>query len=82
MTFHGLYRTHNKEYFVYLNPTCSGINKGNPVDLARTVREVIELSTGSKRKQYYSTYRELDFGRLLSTPRVKRVIALELSRAF
>lgn len=72
-SFHGLCQINNRERFVYLNPACSGINKGNPLDLSETLREVIELSIDSKRQQRYSTAKQLDFNRLISSPRTKRI---------
>lgn len=60
--FDGLYQTTSKEYFVYLNPRCLGINKGNPVDFKRTIDEVINLWNGLKKEQYYSTNKELILG--------------------
>lgn len=53
--FKGLYPTAGKEYFVYLNPKCSGINRGNPADFKKTIQEIINLQNGLKEKQYYST---------------------------
>jgi len=55
--FDGLYQTSNKEYFVYLNPKCIGINKGNPIDFKKTTEEIINLWNGLKKEQYYSTNR-------------------------
>ena len=78
--FDGLYQTHNKEYFIYLSPTCLGINKGNPIDLNKTVEEVIRLRNGIEREQYYSTSREFNFSQLLSTFRAKRIWDQILSR--
>lgn len=54
--FDGLYQTADKkEYFVYINPRCSGINKGNPFQLQRSVEEIIAFWNGSKKQQRYST---------------------------
>ena len=65
--FDGLYRTNEREYFVYLNPNCYGINRGNPVELANTIEEVIKIWNGSRKEQYYSTSRKL-LPRVLSDP--------------
>lgn len=62
--FGGLYQTHSKEYFIYLNPTCLGINKGNPLDLKKTLEEVIKLWIGLERQQRYSTNRGLNLSQL------------------
>ena len=58
INFEGLYQFKNKEYFVYLNPKCSGINKGDPLNLKKVIEEVINLWLGLKKNQYYSTNRE------------------------
>ncbi|MFP4081913.1 MAG: YkgJ family cysteine cluster protein [Candidatus Aminicenantes bacterium] len=53
--FEGLYLYRNKEYFVYINPQCSGINRGNPRNLKKAIQEVISIWSGSKRAQIHST---------------------------
>lgn len=53
--FEGLYHTGKKEYFVYLNSKCSGINRGNPADLKNTIDEIINLWNGSQKNQFFST---------------------------
>ena len=53
--FDGLYIMDEKEYFVYLNPKCTGINKGDPFLFRKSIEEVIALWNGSKKEQYYST---------------------------
>lgn len=55
--FEGLYQIGEKEYFVYLNIRCKGLNKGNPAEFRKTIEEVINILKGKKREQYYSTGR-------------------------
>jgi peptide methionine sulfoxide reductase MsrB len=55
--FDGLYQTGTKEYFVYLNLKCLGINRGNSIHFNSTIEEIINLWSGLKKEQYYSTNR-------------------------
>ncbi len=74
--FDGLYQVNNKEYFVYLNPKCLGINKGNPIDLKKTIEEIINLWNGLKDEQYYSTSR-VYLSQLSSTQKQREKICLK-----
>lgn len=53
--FNGLYQADGREYFVYLDPKCVGINRADPADFKKTVEEMVNLWTGSRKKQHYST---------------------------
>lgn len=44
-----------KKYYVYVNTSCMGINKGDPSELPLTVHEVIEISLNPDRPQACST---------------------------
>jgi len=59
--FDGLYLSGNREYFIYINPKCFGINRGDPADFEKTIEEVINLWNGSNQQQYYSTNKDIDF---------------------
>jgi hypothetical protein len=70
--FDGLYQTGTKEYFVYLNPKCSGISRGNSIHFNSTIEEIINLWSGLKKEQYYSTNRAY-LGQVLSLEKEGKV---------
>jgi len=57
--FNGLYQREKegREYFIYINPKCQGINRGEPDNFKKVIDEIIEIWNGLKKKQYYSTSR-------------------------
>ncbi len=50
----------DKEFFVYVDPRCTGLRFGrNPSNqlVSKTMPEVIEIALGLREKQFYSTSR-------------------------
>ncbi|MGQ9460408.1 MAG: YkgJ family cysteine cluster protein [Candidatus Bathyarchaeaceae archaeon] len=54
-----VYKYGDKNFFVYVDPSCIGIRWGKPTQefTYRTLTELIEIATGLREKQYYSTSR-------------------------
>lgn len=44
-----------KEYFVYVNTNCYGVNKGIQSNLRKVISEIIMLQTNPKEQQHHST---------------------------
>ena len=62
------YKYGDKNFFVYVDPSCIGIRWGEPKPefTYRTLTELVEIAMGLREKQYYSTskiaYRTQYFG--------------------
>jgi len=54
-----VYKYREKNFFVYVDPSCIGIRWGKPTPefIYRTLTELVEIATGLREKQYYSTSR-------------------------
>ena len=54
-----VYKYGDKNFFVYVDPSCIGIRWGEPKPefTYRTLTELVEIATGLREKQYYSTSR-------------------------
>jgi Fe-S-cluster containining protein len=63
-----VYEYRDRKFFVYVDPSCIGIMWGEPTQefTYRTLTELVEIATGLREKQYYSTskiaYRPQYFG--------------------
>ncbi|MFQ6043550.1 MAG: YkgJ family cysteine cluster protein [Candidatus Poribacteria bacterium] len=44
-----------KEYFVYVNTSCYGVNRGTQSNLRKVISEIIMLQANPKEQQHYST---------------------------
>lgn len=55
------FRYGDRDFFVYLDPSCAGIRWGNPTQeyAQRTITELVEIVLGKREKQCYSTSRML-----------------------
>lgn len=54
-----IYKYKNRNFFVYVDPSCMGIRWGKPTPefTYRTLTELVEIATGLREKQYYSMSR-------------------------
>jgi Fe-S-cluster containining protein len=54
-----VYKYGNRNFFVYVDPSCIGMRWGKPTPefTYRTLTELVEIATGLREKQYYSTSR-------------------------
>jgi len=53
------YKYGDKNFFVYVDPSCIGVRWGKPTSefTYRALTELVEIATGLREKQYYSTSR-------------------------
>ena len=53
------YEYKNRRLYVYVDPSCTGIRWGNPVQdfMQKTITEIVEIALGLRQNQYYSTSR-------------------------
>lgn len=53
-----VFRHRGERYYAYINPSCNGINQGNPKQFPSTLHEVVEISLNPSKLQKYSTSQE------------------------
>jgi len=54
-----IYRYRDKDFFVYVDPSCLGLTWGTPIRrfVYQTLPEFVEIALGIREKQFYSTCR-------------------------
>jgi len=50
-----LFHHRGKEYYIYVNPACTGMNKGKPEELPLTLHETVEISQKPSAPQKQTT---------------------------
>lgn len=54
-----IFRHQEKTYYVYVKPSCPGINQGHPRNLPSILHEIVEISLHPTKTQEYSTSQKL-----------------------
>ena len=54
-----IFQHKGQAYYVYVDPSCNGINQGDPRELPKVIHEVIEISKEPRKSQFHSTSRLL-----------------------